>query len=70
MFPPGDTRHTLAWSRPCRGMRMWESSAALFVPTYWAMEGLLDVMLLLFTGIFVIIAATRFRFEETKIYVA
>lgn len=27
-------------------------------------------MLLLFTGIFVIIAVTKFRFEETKIYVA
>lgn len=70
---------------PLSVLPSWAQSAARFVPTYWAMEGLLDVildgattvevlaptaMLLLFTGIFVIIAATRFRFEETKIYVA
>lgn len=63
----------------------WVQSAARFVPTYWAMEGFLGVILegygardvashmavlILFTLIFTVVAAVRFRFEETKIYVA
>lgn len=63
----------------------WVQSAARFVPTYWAMEGFLDVILLgagvrevvvpvlvlvAFTAVFATVAAIRFRFEETKVYVA
>jgi ABC-2 type transport system permease protein len=63
----------------------WVQSAARFVPTYWAMEGFLQVILegadmtevaipslalLAFTGVFTAIAASRFRFEESKVYVA
>lgn len=63
----------------------WVQSVAFLVPTYWAMDGFLGVilagdqladvlgstaMLLLFTMIFTSIAAVRFRFEETKVYVA
>lgn len=63
----------------------WVQSVAKFVPTYWAMEGFLDVildgagtaeillpasMLMLFTIIFTVVAATKFRFSETKVYIA
>lgn len=63
----------------------WVQSIARFVPTYWAMDGFLDVilrgagaqdvvvptlMLLLFTAVFTVVAAVKFRFEETKVYVA
>ena len=63
----------------------WVRAAARFVPTYWAMDGFLDVILegagvsdvmaqtfvlLLFTAFFTVIAAVKFRFEETKVYVA
>ena len=63
----------------------WVQSAARFTPTYWAMDGFLDVILdgasyadvvvpsltlLAFTGVFTAVTATRFRFEESKVYVA
>ena len=63
----------------------WVQTAARFVPTFWAMEGFLDVILegsglsdvifpslalLGFTGAFTAVAATRFRFEESKVYVS
>lgn len=63
----------------------WVQSVAAFVPTYWAMEGFLGVilegrtaldvvgptaMLALFSLLFTAVAAVRFRFEETKVYVA
>lgn len=63
----------------------WVQQIARFVPTYWAMDGFLGVildgdssidvlgqtaMLLLFTSVFTAVAATRFRFEESKVYVA
>lgn len=63
----------------------WVQAVARFVPTYWAMDGFLDVILegvgfaealvptfvlLLFTAGFTVIAAMKFRFEETKVYVA
>jgi len=63
----------------------WVQSVARFVPTYWAMQGFLDVILdggglpdvlgstaalLAFTVVFSGVAAVRFRFEESKIYVA
>lgn len=63
----------------------WVQGAARFVPTYWAMDGFLDVILdgagasevmasasalLLFSAVFTVIAAIKFRFEETKVYVA
>lgn len=62
----------------------WVQGAARFVPTYWAMDGFLDVILDgaglldvlmpavalgLFTAVFSVIAATKFRFEESKVYV-
>ena len=55
------------------------------MPTYWAMEGFLDVILegaglpdvvvpttalIGFILLFLAVAALRFRFEETKVYVA
>ena len=63
----------------------WVESIARFTPTYWAMDGFLDVILegggvtdvivpilvlLVFASIFTAIAAVRFRFEETKVYYA
>ena len=63
----------------------WVQSIARFVPTYWAMQGFLDVILegagvtevvgptlalLAFTVVFIVVAAVKFRFEETKVYVA
>jgi len=63
----------------------WVQTIARLVPTYWAMQGFLDVILsgasvsdvvvptfvlLLFTAGFAVVAATRFRFEESKVYYA
>ena len=63
----------------------WVHGAARRVPTYCAMEGFLAVILggatmtdvlvptavlVGFTAVFVMITALRFRFEETKVYVA
>ena len=63
----------------------WVQTVARFTPTYWAMDGFLDVILtgagtaevvvptaalLVFTAVFTSITATRFRFEESKVYVA
>lgn len=63
----------------------WIQASAPAVPTYWVMEGfrvaildgagLLSVardcaVLLLFTAAFAGVAAQRFRFEESKQYVA
>ena len=63
----------------------WVQTLALFVPTYWAMEGFLDVILeggtltdvvlpslalVAFAIVFSVVAATRFRFEESKVYVS
>lgn len=62
----------------------WVQGVANFVPTYWAMEGFLDVILrgegvgavavptlilMGFTAVFTVLAATRFRTAETKVYV-
>ena len=63
----------------------WVQTIAPFVPTYWAMQGFLDVILegagtadvagpvaalLAFTVVFTALSAVKFRFEETKVYVA
>lgn len=63
----------------------WVQTVARFTPTYWAMDGFLDVILagagitqvvlpisalLAFSAVFTAITATRFRFEESKVYVA
>ncbi len=63
----------------------WVQTVARFVPTYWAMRGFLDVILqgagvadvvlptfalFVFTVIFTLIAAFKFRIEETKVYYA
>jgi ABC-2 type transport system permease protein len=63
----------------------WVQSVARFVPTYWAMQGFLDVILqgsgvadvivptfalFAFTVVFALIAAFKFRIEETKVYYA
>lgn len=63
----------------------WVHTIARLTPTYWAMEGFLGVVLegdgvprvivptltlLAFTAVFTAITAARFRFEETKVYVA
>ncbi len=63
----------------------WVQSAGRFTPTYWAMDGFLDVILagagiadvvvptlvlLGFSAIFTAVTALRFRFEESKVYVA
>lgn len=63
----------------------WVQTIARFTPTYWAMDGFLDVILagagitdvlaatsalLAFSAVFSAITATRFRFEESKVYVA
>lgn len=61
----------------------WAQTVAPAMPTYWAMRGLLDVILdgagladvlmpmavmLGFGASFALLAATRFRFEQTKVY--
>jgi ABC-2 type transport system permease protein len=63
----------------------WVQAVARFTPTYWAMDGFLDVILagadiaevvlpmsalLAFSAAFTAITATRFRFEESKVYIA
>ena len=63
----------------------WVQNAARLTPTYWAMDGFLEVILegagvadvvfptlilLAFTGAFTALTAARFRFEESKVYVA
>ncbi len=63
----------------------WVQSIAAFVPTFWAMDGFLEVILegavwtdvvpqfvvlMLFTAVFGAVAAVKFRFEESKVYVA
>jgi ABC-2 type transport system permease protein len=70
---------------PLNVLPEWVQNTARFVPTYWAMEGFLDVILdgggmaavavpslalVGFTGAFAGIAAARFRFEESKVYVS
>ena len=70
---------------PLAVLPQWVQSAARFVPTYWAMKGFLEVILegatvpegvaptialAGFTALFLSVAALRFRFEETKVYVA
>ncbi len=63
----------------------WVATVGRLVPTYWAMESFLDVILeganvvdvllpvgilLVFTAVFTIIAAVKFRVEESKAYFA
>lgn len=63
----------------------WVQTAGRFTPTYWAMDGFLDVILegagisrvtvptlilLVFTAVFTAVSAIRFRFEESKVYVS
>lgn len=63
----------------------WVQTLARLTPTYWAMRGFLDVILegagtsgvalptlalVGFTALFTLVAATRFRVEESKVYVA
>ncbi len=70
---------------PLAVLPAWVQTAARFTPTYWAMDGFLDVILagagisdvvvatmvlLVFTGVFTAVAAARFRLEESKVYVA
>ncbi len=68
---------------PLTVLPAWVQTMARFTPTYWAMEGFLDVILdnattseviipsavlLAFGAGFSAIAAYRFRFEESKVY--
>lgn len=70
---------------PIEVLPTWVQGAGKFVPTYWAMRGFLDVILdgasfsdvvvptlilMVFTAVFTVVAAWKFRFEETKVYVA
>lgn len=63
----------------------WVQGIARFVPTFWAMDGFLDVILegavwtdvigqfavlMVFAAGFAAVAAIKFRFEESKVYVA
>lgn len=71
-----------AWV-PVSTMPGWAQAVAPGLPTYWAMEGFRDVILvgagarqvltptlimLGFTLLFALLAAARFRFEDTKVY--
>jgi ABC-2 type transport system permease protein len=71
-----------AWV-PVETMPDWAAAVAPLLPTYWAMEGFRDVILegggvttvagpmvylLLFAALFTLVAAWRFRFEDTKVY--
>lgn len=68
---------------PIEAMPGWGQAIAPAIPTYWAMQAFSDVivggagmrstlqpaaMMLLFTLGFVLLAATRFRFDEPKVY--
>lgn len=68
---------------PHSAMPGWAQTVAPAMPTYWAMEGLRTVVgagggladvftpaavMLGFAAGFALVAATRFRFEETKVY--
>ena len=68
---------------PVEAMPSWAQAGSPVLPTYWAMDGLLDVVirggglldvagpvaaLLAFTALFAGLAAWRFRFEEPKVY--
>ena len=71
-----------AWV-PVSTMPGWAQAVAPALPTYWAMQGFRDVILhgagvahvlrptlvmLGFAALFTLIAATKFRFEDTKVY--
>ena len=71
-----------AWV-PVAMMPGWAQAIAPFLPTYWAMEGFRDVILLGRGGpaivlpvlamagfglVYTAVAAMRFRFEDTKTY--
>lgn len=71
-----------AWV-PVSQMPGWAQAVAPALPTYWAMEGFRDVILhgrgvahvlgptLIMTGfaaLFAVLAAAKFRFEDTKVY--
>lgn len=71
-----------AWV-PVDTMPGWAQAVAPFMPTYWAMEGLQEIILesggitsafvpvavlLAFTALFTAVAASRFRFEDAKVY--
>jgi ABC-2 type transport system permease protein len=71
-----------AWV-PVASMPGWAQAVAPALPTYWAMEGFRDVILggrgvphvvvpvLVMAGfalLYTVIAAARFRFEDTKVY--
>ncbi len=79
-----DTDPSGCEAAPIADLPDWVQSIANFVPTYWAMEGFLDVILrgegvavvtvptlilLGFTAVFTLVAAAKFRSAETKIYV-
>jgi ABC-2 type transport system permease protein len=71
-----------AWV-PVATMPAWAQAVAPAIPTYWAMEGFQDVILdgagvsavitpalvlVAFGALFTLLAAWRFRFEDTKVY--
>jgi ABC-2 type transport system permease protein len=71
-----------AWV-PVATMPAWAQTIAPAIPTYWAMEGFQDVILegggvsdvitpalvlAAFGALFTLLAAWRFRFEDTKVY--
>ena len=71
-----------AWV-PVSTMPEWAQAVAPALPTYWAMEGFRDVILegaglrdvvvptLVIGGfavLFTLLAAAKFRFEDTKVY--
>ena len=71
-----------AWV-PVSSMPGWAQAAAPALPTYWAMEGFREVILLGgsasdvlvpvlvmvgFAALFTAVAAAKFRFEDTKVY--
>ena len=71
-----------AWV-PVAAMPGWAQAVAPAIPTYWAMEGFQDVILdgagvshvateaavlAGFGALFTVLAAWRFRFEDTKVY--
>lgn len=71
-----------AWV-PVDTMPGWAQAVAPFLPTYWAMEGFREsileaggitsafvpvAVLAAFTALFTAVAASRFRFEDAKVY--